>query len=135
SKMKKILKLNGEDMDVIVQPGITYAELNDELEKHGFFFPLDPGPGASIGGMLGTSCSGTNAVRYGTAKENVLSLKVVLADGTIVNTGTRAKKSSAGYDLTHLFIGSEGTLGVIVEATLKIHKIPEFSTTALCTFD
>jgi D-lactate dehydrogenase (cytochrome) len=135
SRMKKVIKFHQEDMDVVVQPGITYDELNKYLEKFGCFFPLDPGPGASIGGMIGTSCSGTNAVRYGTAKEQVLSLKVVLADGSTVKTGTRSKKSSAGYDLTHLFIGSEGTLGIVVEATLKVQRIPEAKTIASITFD
>lgn len=133
--MSGIVKFNQADMDVVVQPGITYDQLNKYLEKFGCFFPLDPGPGASIGGMIGTSCSGTNAVRYGTAKDQVLSLKVVLADGSIVKTGTRSKKSSAGYDLTHLFIGSEGTLGVVVEATLKVQRIPEAKTIASITFD
>ena len=132
--MKKVLKFNPDDMDVVVQPGMTYDELNKYLAQHGCFFPLDPGPGASIGGMIGTSCSGTNAVRYGTAKDQVLALRVVLADGSIVKTGTRAKKSSAGYDLTHLFIGSEGTLGVVTEATLKVQKIPEAKTIASITF-
>lgn len=132
--MKKVLKFNPDDMDVVVQPGISYDELNKFLDKHGFFFPLDPGPGASIGGMIGTSCSGTNAVRYGTAKDQVLALRVVLADGSVVKTGVRAKKSSAGYDLTHLFIGSEGTLGVVTQATLKVQKIPEAKTIASITF-
>lgn len=135
SRMNKVLEVHPDDFDVVVQPGISYSALNDYLKMYGFFFPLDPGPGASVGGMIGTSCSGTNAVRYGTAKDNVLSLLVVTADGKVIKTGTRAKKNSAGYDLTHLFIGSEGTLGVIVEATLKIHKIPTHKTTALCTFD
>ena len=135
SRMSKVVSFNREDMDVIVEPGITYDALNRYLEQFGCFFPLDPGPGASIGGMIGTSCSGTNAVRYGTAKEQVLALKVVLADGSIVKTGTRSKKSSAGYDLTHLFIGSEGTLGIVVEATLKVQRIPEAKTIASITFD
>lgn len=134
-KMKRVIECHPEDMDVVVQPGITYAELNEFLEPQGFFFPLDPGPGASVGGMLGTSCSGTNAVRYGTAKDQVLSMKVVMPDGVIVKTGTRAKKSSAGYDLTHLFIGSEGTLGITGEAILKVYKIPEFKSAALCHYD
>jgi D-lactate dehydrogenase (cytochrome) len=133
--MNQVIQFNQKDMDIVVQPGMTYDELNRYLEKFGCFFPLDPGPGASIGGMIGTSCSGTNAVRYGTAKDQVLSLRVVLADGSIVQTGTRSRKSSAGYDLTHLFIGSEGTLGVVVEATLKVQKIPETKTIASVTFD
>jgi D-lactate dehydrogenase (cytochrome) len=134
SRMKKVIKLHAEDMDVIVEPGLTYNELNDLLKPHGLFFPVDPGPGASIGGMIGTSCSGTNAVRYGTMKDNVLSLKVALPDGRIIKTGNRARKSSAGYDLTHLFIGSEGTLGVVVEATLKLQNIPAYKTVAICNF-
>lgn len=135
TRMNKVLKFNHDDMDVVVQPGITYDELNQQLAQYGCFFPLDPGPGASIGGMIGTSCSGTNAVRYGTAKDQVLALRVVTADGSTVKTGVRAKKSSAGYDLTHLFIGSEGTLGVVVEATLKVQKLPEAKTIASITFD
>lgn len=135
TRMKKVLRFDPEDMDVVVEAGISYDELNRELEKFGCMFPLDPGPGASVGGMIGTSCSGTNAVRYGTAKDQVLSLRVVLANGEIVKTGTRAKKSSAGYDLTHLFIGSEGTLGIVTQATLKVQRIPAAKTIASITFD
>lgn len=133
--LNQVIELHEDDLDVVVQPGMTYAELNQYLKPHGLFFPLDPGPGASIGGMINTSCSGPNAVRYGTAKENVLALKVVTPDGKIIKTRSRAKKSSAGYDLTHLFVGSEGTLGVVVEATLRLQRIPSHKSIALCTFD
>jgi D-lactate dehydrogenase (cytochrome) len=133
--LNQVLAVHEDDLDVVVQPGMTYAELNQYLKPHGLFFPLDPGPGASIGGMINTSCSGPNAVRHGTAKENVISLKVVTPDGRIVKTRSRAKKSCAGYDLTHLFVGSEGTLGVVVEATLKLQRIPPHKSIALCTFD
>eukprot|EP01100_Stratorugosa_tubuloviscum_P000928 TRINITY_DN1202_c0_g3_i3.p1 TRINITY_DN1202_c0_g3~~TRINITY_DN1202_c0_g3_i3.p1 ORF type:complete len:385 (+),score=195.04 TRINITY_DN1202_c0_g3_i3:738-1892(+) len=132
--MNNIISIHPEDFDVVVQPGVTYDELNEFLKPYGLFFPMDPGPGACIGGMVGTSCSGTNAVRHGTMKENVISLKVVVADGSIVKTRSRAKKSSAGYDLTHLFIGSEGTLGVVTEITLKIKKRPIHSAVAAVTF-
>ncbi|EFA75861.1 Glycolate oxidase subunit D-like protein [Heterostelium album PN500] len=133
--MKKVIKLELDDFHVTVQPGITYDELNEELLPHGYFFAMDPGPGASIGGMVGTSCSGTHAVKYGTMKDNVLALRVVLPDGRLVKTRTVAKKSSAGYDLTHLFIGAEGTLGVVTEVTLKIHPLPERTAVSLVTFD
>jgi len=132
--MNSVIAFRKDDMDVTVQPGIIHEDLNEYLKKEGFFFPLDPGPGASIGGMVGTSCSGTNAVRYGTMKENILSLVVVLPNGEIVKTRSRAKKSSAGYDLTHLFVGSEGTLGVVTEITLRLKQIPEKSAVALVTF-
>ncbi|EGC29997.1 hypothetical protein DICPUDRAFT_158341 [Dictyostelium purpureum] len=133
--MSRVLDIHKDDFYVTVQPGISYGDLNEELKKIGFFFPVDPGPGASIGGMVGTSCSGTYAVHYGTMKENVLSMKVVLPNGDLVTTRSKAKKSSAGYDLTHLFIGSEGTLGVVTEVTLKIVPIPECSQVSLVTFD
>ncbi|KAF2069291.1 hypothetical protein CYY_009389 [Polysphondylium violaceum] len=133
--MRKILQICGDDLYCIVQPGISYGDLNEELKKQGYFFPVDPGPGASIGGMVGTSCSGTHAVRYGTMKDNVLSLRVILPNTNLVNTRSKAKKSSAGYDLTHLFIGSEGTLGITTEATLKIVPLPESTRVSMVTFD
>ncbi|EME28637.1 D-lactate dehydrogenase (cytochrome) [Galdieria sulphuraria] len=135
SNMKRVIRVNLQDMDVTVEPGISWNELNDYLRPYGLFFPPDPGAGASIGGMVATSCGGTNAVKYGTMKENVLSLKVVLADGKVIHTRQRVKKSSAGYDLTHLFIGSEGTLGIVTEAVLKLHPIPESHGVAMCYFD
>ncbi|KAL5060443.1 hypothetical protein RYX36_032047 [Vicia faba] len=132
--MKKVKALHVDDMDVVVDPGIGWMELNEYLEPYGLFFPLDPGPGASIGGMCATRCSGSLAVRYGTMRDNVISLKVVLANGDIVKTASRARKSAAGYDLTRLMIGSEGTLGVITEVTLRLQKIPQFSVVAMCNF-
>ena len=133
-RMNNILKLHKDDMDVIVQPAVGWELLNEELAKDGLFFPPDPGPGAMIGGMVGTGCSGTNAYRYGTMREWVLSLTVVLADGSIIKTRQRPRKSSAGYDLTKLFIGSEGTLGLVTEATLKVTVKPESTSVAVCTF-
>jgi D-lactate dehydrogenase (cytochrome) len=121
-------------MDVIVQPAVGWEYLNEELAKDNLFFPPDPGPGAQIGGMVGTGCSGTNAYRYGTMREWVISLTVVLADGTIIKTRQRPRKSSAGYDLTKLFIGSEGTLGLVTEATLKVTTKPNTTSVAVCTF-
>ncbi|KAL9247065.1 hypothetical protein vseg_020536 [Gypsophila vaccaria] len=134
SQMKSVKALHVKDMDVVVEPGIGWMELNEYLEPYGLFFPLDPGPGATIGGMCATRCSGSLAVRYGTMRENVINLKVVLANGDVVKTGNRARKSSAGYDLTRLLIGSEGTLGVITEVTLRLQKIPQHSVVARCNF-
>ncbi|XP_062002913.1 D-lactate dehydrogenase [cytochrome], mitochondrial isoform X2 [Rosa rugosa] len=134
SSMKNVKALHVEDMDVIVEPGIGWMELNEYLEPYGLFFPLDPGPGATIGGMCATRCSGSLAVRYGTMRDNVISLKAVLANGEVVKTASRARKSAAGYDLTRLMIGSEGTLGVITEVTLRLQKIPQYSVVAMCNF-
>ncbi|MED6224922.1 hypothetical protein PIB30_088869 [Stylosanthes scabra] len=134
SLMKRVKALHVDDMDVVVEPGIGWMELNEYLEPYGLFFPLDPGPGASIGGMCATRCSGSLAVRYGTMRDNVISLKVVLANGDIVKTASRARKSAAGYDLTRMVIGSEGTLGVITEVTLRLQKIPQHSVVAMCNF-
>ncbi|XP_075252805.1 putative D-lactate dehydrogenase, mitochondrial isoform X3 [Convolutriloba macropyga] len=137
TNMAEITALNVEDFDVTVQPGVTRQMLNDELRDKGLWFPVDPGADASLCGMCATSASGTNAVRYGTMRENVLNLEVVLPDGTICHTqgeGTRARKTAAGLNLTNLFVGSEGTLGVITGATLRVHGIPEASVVAVCTF-
>ncbi|KAI0204651.1 hypothetical protein F4808DRAFT_414456 [Astrocystis sublimbata] len=133
-RMDKIIHLHKEDMDVVVQPAVGWEHLNEELGKDNLFFPPDPGPGAQIGGMIGTGCSGTNAYRYGTMREWVLSVTVVLADGTVVKTRQRPRKSSAGYDLTKLFIGSEGTLGLVTEATLKLTTKPANTNVAVCSF-
>lgn len=134
SRMDKIIKLHKEDLDVVVQPAVGWELLNEELGEEGLFFPPDPGPGAMIGGMIGTGCSGTNAYRYGTMKDWVIGLTVVMADGTIVKTKQRPRKSSAGYDLTRTFIGSEGTLGLVTEATLKVTPKPQNTSVAVCTF-
>lgn len=134
SRMDKILEVHENDLDVVVQPGVEWGYLNEQLEPYGLMYGPDPGPGALIGGILGTNASGTNAVRYGAAKDNVLSLTVVLADGTVIKTRQRPRKSSNGYNLTNLFVGSEGTLGIIVEATLKLHVRPTNEVIALMNF-
>jgi D-lactate dehydrogenase (cytochrome) len=134
SRMDKIVALHKDDLDVVVQPGVGWENLNEQLAEHNLFFPPDPGPGAQIGGMIGTGCSGTNAYRYGTMREWVLSLTVVLADGTVIKTRQRPRKSSAGYDLTRLFVGSEGTLGLVTEATLKLCVKPAAESVAVAMF-
>ncbi|GAB0495010.1 hypothetical protein MMPV_006307 [Pyropia vietnamensis] len=133
-RLDKVLAVNVDDMDCVVQPGVGWMELNDHVRPNNMFLGVDPAPGAAIGGMCGTCCSGTNAVRYGTMKDQVLNLTVVLADGTVVKTGNRARKSSAGYDLARVIVGSEGTLAIVTEATLRLRNIPEYTRVARVSF-
>ena len=135
SQMDRVIAVNAEDFDCVVEAGVRREQLNDHLRDQGVFFPVDPGANSTIGGMASTRASGTNAVRYGTMREAVLSLRVVTPDGWDIRTARRARKSAAGYDMTHLFIGAEGTLGIITEITLRLHPIPEVISAATCSFE